>query len=550
MGVVYLAERQTSQGTQQVALKVIRTELAHHPEFRQRFAREARSAATVSGPYIARIVALDVDSDTQWIATEFIDGPTLDRAVSIRGPLPVPEVFALADGLAKALVSLHAKGLVHRDLKPSNVILSERGPIIIDFGIARANEATQLTQTGSSVGSPGWMAPEQITGAPESAATDVFAWGCVIAYAANGRHPWGEGRPDAITWRILNQAPNISDVPEPIKPLVRQTLVLNPDYRPATAAITEIVAAAQQSSPPIAHKVSPDPDIQPNAVSPVSFDGQTLAADASETVSPSPGVEAHTVVQGPRPMARVGSKRRSRRPLIIGAIAAVAIGVPLVMAGVLIAIKAPSASNTSLVPTAAATHASATNTPAVSTSGSKPVIPSKPNVPAGMTRLNVKLVGSAICAGGSFGAHNTTTNPIYETQATIPRSGQLTMLVPSADTRSMAFDISCDTWPFTDAVPIVVLQYEGVPAGASPALVATNSYPSPGNGSYCWAGTKESTRNIVVHGWVHDSGKQDPTLNMVTIWADPGMTSIQSTSGESWQRTYFGGLGHQDLPYC
>jgi hypothetical protein len=173
-----------------------------------------------------------------------------------------------------------------------------------------------------------------------------------------------------------------------------------------------------------------------------------------------------------------------------------------------------------------------------------------PNVPAGMTKLNVTLVGSAICAGGSFGAHNTTTNPIYETQATIPRSGKITMLVPTADTRSMAFDVSCDTWPFTDAVPIVVLQYEGVPAGASPALVATNSYPSPGKGSYCWAGTMESTQDIVVHGWVHESGKQDPAVNMVTVWADPSMTTIPSTTGESWQQTYFGGLAHQDLPYC
>ena len=169
MGRVYLA---LSPGGRPTAVKVIRADLATDPEFRARFRREIAVARKVSGLFTAPVIDADVDGPVPWLATAYVEGPSLADAVSAHGPLPPGSVLALVAGLAEGLNAIHAAGVVHRDLKPANVLLAADGPRVIDFGISRAVEASALTQTGLVVGSPGFMSPEQAEGRPVGPPSD------------------------------------------------------------------------------------------------------------------------------------------------------------------------------------------------------------------------------------------------------------------------------------------------------------------------------------------------------------------------------------------
>ncbi|MDT0344832.1 serine/threonine-protein kinase [Streptomyces litchfieldiae] len=184
MGQVYLAR---SDGGRFLALKVVHPGLASAPGFRERFAREIRASRAVSGDGTVPVVAADADAATPWLASAYVPGPSLAEAVHEYGPLPEPALWRLLSGLTRALDLVHTSGLVHRDLKPSNVLMSQDGPRLIDFGIARAMDDTGLTGTGLVVGSPGYMSPEQAEGAEATPAGDIFALGALIAYAATGR---------------------------------------------------------------------------------------------------------------------------------------------------------------------------------------------------------------------------------------------------------------------------------------------------------------------------------------------------------------------------
>jgi eukaryotic-like serine/threonine-protein kinase len=161
MGQVYLAR---SPGGRLVAVKVIRPELAGDTDFRARFAREVAAARNVNGMFTALVIDADVSGLVPWLATAYVDGPSLAQAVRERGPMHAGSLRALAAGLTEGLEAIHAAGLVHRDLKPSNVLLAPDGPRVIDFGISRAVEESMLTQTGAVVGSPGYLSPEQARG--------------------------------------------------------------------------------------------------------------------------------------------------------------------------------------------------------------------------------------------------------------------------------------------------------------------------------------------------------------------------------------------------
>lgn len=156
MGRVYLGRSKTGR---LVAVKVIRPELADDPDFRRRFAREVAVARTVSGFFTAGLVAAGPDDSPPWLATVYIPGISLDRAIADHGPWPEHSVLALGAGLAEALEAIHATGIVHRDLKPSNVLLGADGPRVIDFGISVALEASRLTRTGMTVGTPASCPP-------------------------------------------------------------------------------------------------------------------------------------------------------------------------------------------------------------------------------------------------------------------------------------------------------------------------------------------------------------------------------------------------------
>ena len=171
--------------------------------------------------------------------TAYVPGPSLQEAVTGNGPMPQEMAFRLVAGVAEALQAIHSAGVVHRDLKPSNVLLAPDGPRVIDFGIARALEATSLTRSGMMVGSPQFMAPEQILDKPVTPAIDVFALGSLAAFAVLGRSPFGEGHTAAVSYRVLHEAPDLTGCPAQLRPLIERCLRKEPAARPAPGQILD-----------------------------------------------------------------------------------------------------------------------------------------------------------------------------------------------------------------------------------------------------------------------------------------------------------------------
>ncbi|MFG3547807.1 bifunctional serine/threonine-protein kinase/ABC transporter substrate-binding protein [Streptomyces sp. NPDC047725] len=237
MGVVYLAR---SDGGALAALKVIRAEHAADPGFRARFRREAQAAARVDGRWTAPVTAADPEAAEPWIATAFVPGPSLAETVTEHGPLPADTVRALGARLAEALAAVHAAGLVHRDIKPGNVLLALDGPRLIDFGIARAGGATALTATDVVIGTPGYLPPEQARARDEEVGppSDVFSLGCVLAYAASGRPPFGGGTAPAVIFRTVHEDPRLDGITEDgLRTLVARCLAKDPAARPTLAEL-------------------------------------------------------------------------------------------------------------------------------------------------------------------------------------------------------------------------------------------------------------------------------------------------------------------------
>jgi serine/threonine protein kinase len=240
MGVVYLA---TARDGSQVAVKVLRSDLDDDAEFRVRFRREVALLARVQGFCTVRVIGADTESAMPFLVTEYAPGPSLAEFVSQYGPLSPDMVYGLAMGLAEALTAIHAAGVIHRDLKPGNVLLTPAGPKVIDFGIAQALNSTAVTRTGLTVGSPGFMAPEQVMGQAGQPA-DIFAWGLTVAYAASGQSPFGSGPADAILYRIIHEEPSIPAIPEPLGSLITTALAKDPVARPSASSILTRLATA------------------------------------------------------------------------------------------------------------------------------------------------------------------------------------------------------------------------------------------------------------------------------------------------------------------
>ncbi|MFK0129197.1 protein kinase [Streptomyces rubiginosohelvolus] len=245
MGRVYLAR---SAGGRTVAVKVVHEEHIANGEFRARFRREIEAARRVGGRYTAPVLDADADAERPWVATGYVPGPSLEQAVREHGPLPAASVNALADGLLRALRGIHAAGIVHRDLKPSNVLLTVDGPRVIDFGIARALQVSVeslLTSTGMVIGSPGFMAPEQIVGEETGAGADVFSLGCVLMYAATGRLPFGAGASNqhAVMFRIVQSPPDLDAVEDAsLRELIERCLTESAAERPGVDELLEGLA--------------------------------------------------------------------------------------------------------------------------------------------------------------------------------------------------------------------------------------------------------------------------------------------------------------------
>ncbi|MFK4147898.1 protein kinase [Streptomyces sp. NPDC004065] len=235
MGVVYLGSDRKGQ---RVALKVIRPDLAEDQEFRSRFAREVSAARRIRGGCTARLVAADLDAERPWFATQYVPGPSLHDKVADEGALSAAEAAAIGAALSEGLVAVHEAGVVHRDLKPSNILLSPKGPRIIDFGIAWATGASTLTHVGTAVGSPGFLAPEQVRGAAVTPATDVFSLGATLAYASTGDSPFGHGSSEVMLYRVVHEEPQLHGVPDALAPLVRACLAKDPEERPSTLQLS------------------------------------------------------------------------------------------------------------------------------------------------------------------------------------------------------------------------------------------------------------------------------------------------------------------------
>jgi eukaryotic-like serine/threonine-protein kinase len=229
MGVVFFAF--DLQGTP-VAIKMLPP--VPSADARARMRREADLLASVQHPRIGALVDADLESQEPYLVLAYVAGPALPEADL---PLGDTGLHQLAGGLAEAVAALHTVGIVHRDVKPANVILTYDGPVLVDLGIARTAEMTAMTQAGSVIGSPGWMAPEQFRGDPVGPATDVWGWAVVLAYAATGRNPFGDQALEALGWRIQHGGPDLQGLPDWLRPAVSAGLSKTPEARPPAAQL-------------------------------------------------------------------------------------------------------------------------------------------------------------------------------------------------------------------------------------------------------------------------------------------------------------------------
>ncbi|MCT4352193.1 protein kinase [Streptomyces sp. Je 1-79] len=341
MGSVFLG---TSPGGRKVAVKLIKRELSAAPQFRERFAREVDAARRVGGFHTAQVVDADPEAASPWLVTAFIPGPTLYEVVAKDGPLDATAVRRLGAGLAEGLAAIHKCGLVHRDLKPGNVIIAGDGPRVIDFGIARAVDASSLTATGTVIGTYSYMSPEQIRADRAGTASDVFSLGSVLAFAATGRGPFDAPTLIEIVQRILDEAPALDGIDDgALRELLAACLAKAPEARPAVDELPgrfATRAAAGGGGPvgpgavgagPVDPRISMLPAGAPAAaVSPQATHPPTVTA-APSTPPPGLGPGSTTADAGERP--RPGGL--SRRTLLFAglgtAAAATAVGVPILL---------------------------------------------------------------------------------------------------------------------------------------------------------------------------------------------------------------------------
>lgn len=272
MGTVYAAESPGVHGY--LAVKVVHPEQARDQRFRERFAHEARLLAKVNSPSVARFVRADVGAELPWMITEYVPGPTLRHHVERFGRLRGGMLLGVAVGVAEALRAIHTAGVVHRDLKPSNVVLSGRGPKLLDFGIAHAVEDPDPTkwirlrrmrrayrdlrlpspetlsdertaQQHDKLGTPGWISPEQYQRQPTTQRSDVFLWGATVAFASVAHDPFGTAAPKEMARRIMFEEADLQHLPSGLEELVVAALSKDPDDRPDSGELLRAVLALE-----------------------------------------------------------------------------------------------------------------------------------------------------------------------------------------------------------------------------------------------------------------------------------------------------------------
>ncbi|MER5419839.1 serine/threonine-protein kinase [Streptosporangium roseum] len=302
MGTVYLALAPTGRS---VAVKMVKAEFAVEDGFAARFHAEVRNARRVASFCTAQVLDNGNTEDGRpYMVTEYIAGTPLSRQIAQYGALEAGPLHGVALGVAAALAAIHVAGLVHRDLKPANVILSMSGPRVIDFGIARALDSTQgFTQSGEVLGSPGWWAPEQVRGLEITPAADVFAWGCLVAYAGNGRHPYGRGDLVTMATRLLNSPPDLGALPAPLDDLARRATAMDPYQRPTAQDLLLALVGGGIAAPagPVAAPADPPTLIAGDMLSRSWQPPANVEPDSTQTLG-GLGVNAPSAPSAPDPL--------------------------------------------------------------------------------------------------------------------------------------------------------------------------------------------------------------------------------------------------------
>ncbi|MHC6626937.1 serine/threonine-protein kinase [Streptomyces globosus] len=329
MGVVHLA---TSGSGLKLAVKIVHPQHAVDPEFRARFRQEVAAARRVSGAFTAPVVDADPDAERPWMATLFIDAPTLAERVRER-VLDTAELTRLAAGLAEALRDIHRAGVVHRDLKPANVLMAPDGVRVIDFGISRPADSQLRTETGKLIGTPPYMAPEQFQRPREvGPAADVFALGAVLVHAATGRGPFDSDSHYLVAYQVVHGEPDLSGLPERLAPVVARCLAKDPADRPTAGELIAEVRAVAYPTGEDTQAFIPQPRPRPAA----EAVGRAGAEDATHVRNraPEPGADpgADRGAEGPGGAGRPGRPAR-RRPRRRGAVAAAVLAASALAAG-------------------------------------------------------------------------------------------------------------------------------------------------------------------------------------------------------------------------
>jgi serine/threonine protein kinase len=284
-GAVYMGR--TPDG-EHVAIKLLHSQMNADPQARARFVREVAAAKKVEPFCTARVIEAEVDGDRPYVVSEYIDGPSLHELVAQQGPRPQVELDRLAMGMVVALTAIHEVGIVHRDFKPNNVLLAKDGPRVVDFGIARTvnSQESAVTATGMVVGTPGYLAPEQLTGAPLQPAVDIFAFGATMVFAATGQSPFEADSLPVIINRILNDDPDLSVLGQPLRDIIGRCLAKDAAARPtAPQLLAEMLGnagVALSSARPaqddlleqgtrIAAQLPSPPPVQPRTPTPAPF---------------------------------------------------------------------------------------------------------------------------------------------------------------------------------------------------------------------------------------------------------------------------------------
>lgn len=340
MGVVYLGR---SPGGRDVAVKVVQGHYGRDAHYRARFRREVAAARNVTGTFTAPLLDAAPDARVPWLVMEYLPGLTLREAVEGYGPLPVDALRLLAAALAEALVSIHRAGLAHRDLKPGNVVLSANGPRVIDFGIARPEDATEITVPGALLGTPGFMSPEQASGGAAGPAGDIFALGTVLLYAATGREPFDARDRAATLERVRAARADLGGIADRrLRALVAACHRRDPERRPSAAELLDRLGEPAASvhgtrwlPAPLAEAIDrrvagtePEPPTEPPTEPPAEPPAGMFGAVAERA---GPGALPGDSTEDPAHPEPVPDPRRRRLLLAVAAVPVAGVGAALVV---------------------------------------------------------------------------------------------------------------------------------------------------------------------------------------------------------------------------